>query len=57
MTPEILDLLSELIDTKIAEHVAKERSDDGGLIEAVEIDNIKTKLRQEWHNLTTINNP
>jgi hypothetical protein len=45
MTPEILDLLFDLIDTKIAEHIAKERSDDGGLIETVEIDNIKTKLR------------
>jgi hypothetical protein len=45
MTPEILDLLFELIDTKIAEHVAEERSNDGGLIESVKIDNIKTKLR------------
>jgi hypothetical protein len=45
MTPEILDLLFELIDTKIAEHVAKECFDDKGLIEAVAIDNIKTKLR------------
>lgn len=45
MSPQFLDLLFELIDTKIAEHIAKERSDDGGLIETVEIDNIKTKLR------------
>lgn len=45
MTPEILELLFELIDTRIAEHAAKDSS-DGGLFESINASIIKENLRE-----------